>query len=339
MPKIFLMYYHFVFSYISDDLDANSYETSIDGSEIDLSPISEEILGFCEQQLKRGHTRADYAELLKLVMIFLGGTPSSGISFRAPGAFHHARWMAKAIYCLKMYLFRDQFVLTAREIKGIRDICQFIVRLYVKAWFTAPLAASAPNFDFNFLIELQNYNETDKDISRVAVKKMCGHLWYLAEEVVGLSFFDENIPLNVKEKMVESFRGNQPEAEEDGHCRDRNIIQPKDVSSLTTKTMEYFVSKKTKSFFERFDISSDFMDYEPSSWPQCPSYITGLQAVQKIIVVNDVSERKVKLMEEFNSILTNDEEQKQFLLLTVDQYRKNFPSHTKTSLVSGSNND
>jgi len=52
--------------------------------------------------------------------------------------------MAKAIYCLKMYIFRNQFDLQHREEKSIADICVFIVKLYVKVWFKAPLTSSAP---------------------------------------------------------------------------------------------------------------------------------------------------------------------------------------------------
>lgn len=76
------------------------------------------------------------------------------------------------------------------------------------------------------------------------------------------------------------------------------------------------------------------MDFDPSIWHECPTYIEGLEIVNKIIVVNDVSERKIKMMEEFNSILTNDEEQKQFLLLSVEKYRQKYPMYTKYSLTS-----
>lgn len=325
-----------IFTLVTGDLDTAAYKTAIDDENFDFADVSADILNFCKQQLDKQHGRTDYVEFLNLVIIFLGDreTPqSTEISLRAPGAFHHARWMAKAIYCLKIYLLRDQFQLTARELNGIRDICQFIVRLYVKAWFLAPLAALAPNHDLNFLIALRNYETIDKDISRVGLKKMCSHLWYLTKETVGLSFFDENIPCGEKEKMVRAFLGKNPE-ELDNCSLNRNVIQPQFVHSLETKTIEYFVSKKTATFFKRFNISTDFMDFEPSFWPQCPSYIHGLEVVKNMLVVNDVSERKVKLMEEYNTILTNDEEQKQFLLLTVEHYRKKFPSFTKKSLVS-----
>lgn len=303
----------------------------MDDDNVDLSNISDEIGSFCIDQLNEKHSRADYAEFLKLVLIFLGKTPPSGVSFRSPGAFHHARWMAKVIYCLKIYLFRGQFELKARELKGIRDICLFVVTLYVKAWFYAPFAAAAPNVDLAFLIDLHNYGIVDKDISNAALKKMCGHLWYLSDEAVGLAFFDNSINVDVKAKMVQSLRGDP--SEHDNIFQNRNIIQPKDVPSFKNKTLAFFVTKRTAEFFKRFNISTEFMAYEPSTWPQHNSYIEGLQVVQKMQVVNDVSERKVKLMEEFNQLLTRDEEQKQFLLLTVDKYRQQYSSHLKSTLL------
>ena len=36
-----------------------------------------------------------------------------------PGVTDNARWMGKAIYCLKIYLFQGKYFITAREKKGI----------------------------------------------------------------------------------------------------------------------------------------------------------------------------------------------------------------------------
>jgi len=44
----------------------------------------------------------DYRELLQLVLIFLGRKQLQGVTLRAPGPMHQARWMAKAIYSLKI---------------------------------------------------------------------------------------------------------------------------------------------------------------------------------------------------------------------------------------------
>ena len=51
--------------------------------------------------------REDYREVAELNLIWLGGTlPNSRKFFiRKPGAVHHARFMAKSIYLLKMVIY------------------------------------------------------------------------------------------------------------------------------------------------------------------------------------------------------------------------------------------
>lgn len=101
--------------------------------------------------MQKNQPRDDYKEFLELSSIFLGATPRDQFSFKAPGAMSHARWMAKVIYSLKIFIFREAFKLTVREINGLRQTCIFIVKYYVKAWFTAPSAILAPNHDLNFI--------------------------------------------------------------------------------------------------------------------------------------------------------------------------------------------
>ena len=74
--------------------------------------------------LKNEQTRDDYRELAELTIISLGRTHKRAIHFMAPGAMHNARWMAKAIYSLKILLFREQGVikLSQREKKGLRSL-------------------------------------------------------------------------------------------------------------------------------------------------------------------------------------------------------------------------
>ncbi|KAK3925772.1 Phosphoribosylformylglycinamidine synthase [Frankliniella fusca] len=55
-------------------------------------------------------------------------------------------------------------------------------------------------------------------------------------------------------------------------------------------------------------------------------------SVLKLRVTNDCAERGVALVEEYNKILTADEEQKQFLILDVKEHRKRYPNVNKTTL-------
>lgn len=58
-----------------------------------LTDVHDEIIIFCQDELKKPMIRHDYQELLNLTLIFLGGY-TKNVSFREPGAIHQARWMA-----------------------------------------------------------------------------------------------------------------------------------------------------------------------------------------------------------------------------------------------------
>ena len=89
-------------------------------------------------QLEFQQPRNDFKEFLELSLIYLGEIPARGIHFQAPGAMHKARWMVKIIYCIKMWLFRRQFIMIHAELHGIRDVAILAVKVCLKAWITSP---------------------------------------------------------------------------------------------------------------------------------------------------------------------------------------------------------
>ena len=127
---------------------------------------------FAKEQLSFHHPKDDYQEFLELVIIFLGKTLGRGVYFRSPGAMHHGRWMSKVLYSLKICLFRGQFNLTNKEKKGLERICTFIGKIYVKTWFTAPIAAAAPKSDLQLVKDLKDHAAIDSEVSKGALKKI-----------------------------------------------------------------------------------------------------------------------------------------------------------------------
>lgn len=293
------------------------------------------ILQFIEHRLStQKQQRDDYRELLELTMIFLGGIPNRGVSFRIPGAVSHARWMAKAIYAFKIYLFRDQFQLSHREKNSLRRICIFLARVYVRAWFLSSEAIKAPYHDFLFMQQLINYQDIDPEISKVTAKKFSKHLWYLVPETVVLSLFDDNVPTVVKARMAQIMleADKSEEEEEDKNQLKRYILQQKDFSSFTNIEFSSFVTPSSKNFFTRFSLSTDFLDKDPSTWKDDLGYKRAIEKLETTVVVNDVAERGVKLIQDYNNILTKDEAEKQYVLQIVARDRKNYPTATKSSL-------
>ena len=165
---------------------------------------------FAHEQLLRESVRDDYRELIELSIIFLGGLPGRGIHFMAPGALHHARWLSKVIYSLEMWMFCSQIKLMSCEQKGLHKMCIFAVVIYLKSWFTVSLAASAPHSDLCLLLDLYSYKQYDEAISKATCKKLEHHLWYLSEYLVGLVFFDSDVPSETKRTMMNALQSKQP---------------------------------------------------------------------------------------------------------------------------------
>lgn len=113
-------------------INQNQYNTGIEGEDF-RNIIHNKIDGiksFVKSQLEITQPRDDYEELLLLVQIFIGEIPYKGVRFRKPGAMHHARWMSKALYTLKIFLFRKQFGMTSKLKILISDLCFYCISLH-----------------------------------------------------------------------------------------------------------------------------------------------------------------------------------------------------------------
>lgn len=274
------------------------------------------------------HCRDDYRELLELSLIFLG-TTTTNITFKHPGPVHHARWMAKAIYSLKIFLFINEFHLTKSEIDGLRELCLFIIIFYLKAWFTAPCAITAPNNDLTLIKELISYERFNNSLSQTCSQKLADHLWYLNNELSVLSLFDKNVSVGTKKRIVHALKN----CKANETTTNRFIIDKKNLESLLNKDLSQFVSMRSINIFESFDLSYEFIDEDVTLWPQNPNFLENLEYFGKLQVVNDVAERGVALIEQYNRCLTKDEEQLQYLLQVVTEHRKQYPNCNKSNFI------
>lgn len=162
----------------------------------------EELLTFYNQELQKTIVRDDYRELVELSITFLGGDKEKKIKIRPPGAMHQARWMARAIYSLKICLLQSQLKISAKDKRALQDVCLFIAVVYVKPWLGCSVLVKAPNQDLCFLKKLKEYETVDKFISKAALSKFSQHLWYLSEEITVLSLFDDEVSEQTKENIV-----------------------------------------------------------------------------------------------------------------------------------------
>jgi hypothetical protein len=169
-------------------------------------PEVDNLIDFYYAELKNVMVREDYRELIELSIIFLGGDAEKKFKIRPPGAMHQARWMARAIYSLKLLLFSSQLKLNTKDKEALLDVCLFIVTIYVKSWFRCSLAVKAPYTDLCFLKSLKDYENVNESISKAALQKFLQHLWYLTDEIAVLALFDDDVDEETKLKMVSNLR-------------------------------------------------------------------------------------------------------------------------------------
>ena len=131
---------------------------------------------------------------------------------KAPGARHHARWMSKVIYTIKIAMLQHQL---KNDIPGcllmkIVDLAKFLCLYYVKPWSRATLPFQAPIEDFNLykmlLTNIKEYkSEGFRQLSEAVVGKFENHFWYLTERLVVLSLFSD-ASVQQKQSMARAMK-------------------------------------------------------------------------------------------------------------------------------------
>nr|XP_047126051.1 uncharacterized protein LOC124807758 [Hydra vulgaris] len=113
---------------------------------------------------------------------------------RNPGPLHHARFMAKGIYFLKMYLNLDNIPsLTDFERKEINDMAFFTAVFYTDWFIRAEIPAIAPYQDMKALWQMMIYSKFNPDQSNPVIESLKRHTWYIDPFIVVMSLADKNV--------------------------------------------------------------------------------------------------------------------------------------------------
>lgn len=226
------------------------------------------------------------------------------------------------------------FIIPGPELlSDIRRFNVFVVRVYLKQWFLCQVPTMAPANDLKLLKELQNYKEIDSEIGEVVQSKLRGHLWYLNESNIALAFFDDEVDIEMKRKMVSNLR-------KDGHPENPKRIKIS-IEEIVRAEICDFVTKNTYFFFDTMlnehitGVNKSFLERDPITWQKDENYMAAKKIVKNLLLVNDIAERGVAVIKRFNPVLTHQEEQKQFIIATVEQQYKELPNngYSKSKLV------
>lgn len=115
-------------------------------------------------------------------------------------------------------------------------------------------ATEAPNQDLTFIKEIHKFENTEEQISKAVIKKMCGHLWYLSSEAVALSLFDDNVSVEDKTKIANIMLSSTSTVNKVIGCKRLNANPSNIMATVVSKTLSDFVTPNTVNFFKRFNI-------------------------------------------------------------------------------------
>lgn len=149
--------------------------------------------------------RADYREVAELCIILLGKEPPRGIHWAKPGAIHQARWMARNIYSMKMFMFSHELGYSEDTISKLERLNTFLGLFYTTYWMTASSAADAPLHDLQFMKDMMQFKQHDPQLATAVLNKARNHLWYLTQEVVPFALFSSKLSSLIKNRLLQKL--------------------------------------------------------------------------------------------------------------------------------------
>jgi len=129
---------------------------------------------------------------------------------------------------------------------------------------------------------------------------------------VTFSIFDNRVTIEQKRKIANKMLMNElEEYEEVGEVKKKHSLKIEDIPNFIRQDLPVdLITFKSINMFDRFNIQTNFLSLDPIYWEENEEYKKGKEIVESLKVVNDTAERHVKLMEEYNSKITKNKEQK-----------------------------
>ena len=275
--------------------------------------------------------REDYREFLMLVVVSLGGKISS-FRFRLPGPDHHARWMSKGIYVIKIYLLSNVFKLSEVELSNIRRIFIFTLVIYAKAWFTTPLSTSAPRNDLSFHYNVLRYREVEPRVAFRVLQSIHNHQWYTTGQLVILALADSQLEADEKEEMAKVLHSIPRVPIMMG--RPKFPVLDWRNMELARPSLSSLVTSSSWLLFDILDLSGpqDWLQLPSNMWTMFSEYRKLVEFATNLPVTNDLAERGIHLITEYINKSAN-EDQRQALLQVVEYHRDLVPNLTKKNLA------
>ncbi|XP_065679118.1 uncharacterized protein LOC136093876 [Hydra vulgaris] len=300
-----------------------------------LEKAAQESLNFCQEYITKGKENKDFIredrnELAELVVSYLS---QSSVTLRKPGAVHHARFLSKALYYLKLQLLSSQieFVNQNNKLKTeIRLISEFIVCFYAKWYLQANDAINAPFLDIKAIHQMQQYRKlcAKPDAVDAVLNSLYRLSWYLDSTIIPLALLDDDLSFEEKANLAKVILTFKMPTSTWYNTKNKSKIDIEDKTKMGNKISEnpsslaLLVDEFSYLIFDIIGLEEQRIKYwlslPPEYWFTQSVFKNFQNFAKSLIVVNDHSERSVGMMQQFIHRYDNEED-KQNTLLTVEK--------------------
>lgn len=288
--------------------------------------------------------RRDYTYLCQLVAFFLGAEVD--FRFRQPGAFHEARFLADCNYILVLYMTQNYHqILDEENLMNIQVATIYIACFHAKMFIQSMIPSKAPTSDLLALKLsfdlIDNELPLIKDVARKLHDSVRRQSWYLAPPLVCLALADEDTSSSFKYDMLSKLlEYNVPSDEE---LRQAEPRLPQSFL-LTSKTeLIDFVDGQSYLLFKALKITKESLNgwkqwgkdtFEVGSQsPEAMEFRQFCEKVGNLQVVNDMSERHIRLVQDYIH-RSRKEEHRQAIFKVVKDHRSKAPVHATKAILA-----
>ena len=246
--------------------------------------------------------------------------PHHRVRMGPPGALHHARFMSKNRYYLRLMLLikkaTDIMDLSQSRIDEIKAMALYISIFHVPKFLSAEKSDIAAAQDVHAIWQMhQMMRVSDKlaePISSV-LKSLERHMWYLDPTTVVFALANTDMTVSDAEKTVMAqklYAFSRPEEYDFSRKNNTGFMPSKEFFLKDMQpSLDLFITPESWLVFEMLGHSKEqvkWMLYPPEHWDVDPDYQEFKAFVKKIAVVNDAGERAVKAVQDLVMQTTNE---------------------------------
>ena len=201
----------------------------------------------------------------------------------------------------------------------------FVALVYAIQWNQAMFPSHAPYNELLFMRQLYRGIPCLR-VAQVALIVFMRHLWYVSEDLVPLSLFDERVTKEKKAAMVHDMKKSKGQK-----CLDANAF------NLNMPLSDFFISQSRKALDILLSGQTEevarILAKSPTRWENKPLFCSINIVFDRVKVVNHVAERAVALITSFNEAIIREEAQKQLFFKVVAKDRRKCPTTLKAILL------